>query len=59
VIPVSTLNFCSEESLRVRGLIANCQLPGESNLADIDLMREAKKTIHSEQRGWPTKSEQG
>jgi len=33
------------------------QLLGESNLADIYLMCEARKTIHSEQRGWPTKSE--
>jgi len=54
LLPVSILNFCSEESLRViRGALVggtDFQLLGESNLADICLMCEAMKTIHSEQR---------
>jgi hypothetical protein len=61
VLPVSILNFCSEESLRVIRGGAGCgtdfQLRGESNLADIYSMCEVRKTIHSEQRGLPIKSE--
>src|SRR2546426_2355881 len=54
VLPVSILNFCLEESLRVIRVSlvggTDSQLLGESNLADIYWMCEARKTIHSEQR---------
>src|SRR5438105_11731170 len=53
VLPVSILNFCSEESLRlIRGDAGwrdrLFKLLGESNLADVYLMRQLGKTIHSE-----------
>jgi hypothetical protein len=52
VLPISVLNFCLEESLRVIRVSlvggTDFQLRGESNLADIHWMCEASKMIHSE-----------
>jgi hypothetical protein len=49
VLPVSILNFCLEESLRVirggAGWRDRLSTAGESNLADIYLMWEAMKRI--------------